>query len=103
MSLVGGTILYLRPNVNSGVPLELSGSEYAGGKIFNRGRFSRSRWPPGTISGATCCEGSEPRKRMFALQRQFQLTEQLAKLGIRFRRNSSTSSTIPIMALPPTA
>lgn len=84
MSLVGGTIL----------------SEYAGGKIFNRGRFSRSRWPPGTISGATCCEGSEPRKRIFALQRQFQLTDQL---GIRFRRNSSTSSTISIVALPPTA
>jgi hypothetical protein len=39
ISLVGGTILYPRPNVNSGVPLELFGSEYAAARSSTALRF----------------------------------------------------------------
>ena len=37
-----GTQLAPRPNINPGVPLEIHGSQFPGGKIFNRAAFSRS-------------------------------------------------------------
>jgi hypothetical protein len=37
-----GTALYPRPNVNLGAPLEPFGSQYPGGKIFNKAAFSVS-------------------------------------------------------------
>src|SRR5262249_19017960 len=35
-----GVSLYPRPNVNPGVPLELFGAGYPGGKVFNKAAFS---------------------------------------------------------------
>src|SRR5262249_39536984 len=35
-----GTALAYRPNVNPGVPLEIFGDQYPGGKIFNKDAFS---------------------------------------------------------------
>jgi hypothetical protein len=39
-SFAAGTILRYRPNVSPGIPLELFGSDYPGGKIFNPAAFS---------------------------------------------------------------
>jgi hypothetical protein len=40
ISFAGGTALASRPNLNGGVPLELYGAQYPGGKIFNKAAFS---------------------------------------------------------------
>ena len=80
--IAGGTVLNPRPNVVPGVPFELYGAKYPGGKIFNRSAFTTP--PKGT-------QGDFPRNYLrgfgasqvdFALQRQFKLSE---KLNLRFR------------------
>src|SRR5262249_34679865 len=38
--IAGGILLAPRPNLNAGVPLELHGSQFPGGKIFNRAAFT---------------------------------------------------------------
>ena len=51
-----------RPNVNPGVPLEIYGDQYPGGKILNR-RPSRPCLPGSrATSGATCCVASVRRR-----------------------------------------
>ena len=61
-SMGNGMALYPRPNINPGVPLELYGSVYPGGKIFNRAAFTAP--PPGNraIWAAMCCGASMRRK-----------------------------------------
>jgi hypothetical protein len=78
----GGTALYPRPNLNPGVPLELYGSQYPGGKIFNSAAFSEPT--PGTQGnfGRNVLRGFGATQADVALQRQFHLTE---KVGLRFR------------------
>jgi len=82
IAIAAGTVLASRPNVVPGVPLELYGSQYPGGKIFNKAAFMPAA--PGT-------QGDFPRNYLrgfaasqvdFAVQRQFKLTE---KLNLRFR------------------
>jgi hypothetical protein len=76
------TELYPRPNVNSGVPLVLYGSQYPGGKIFNKAAFSQ---PPNGRQGdfgRNVLRGFDAVQTDLGLQRQFQLTE---KVGLRFR------------------
>lgn len=74
--------LSLRPNVNPGVPLELHGSQFAGGKIFNPAAFSPA--PPGRQGnfGRNVLRGFDATQADLALQRQFRLTEEL---GFHFR------------------
>jgi Carboxypeptidase regulatory-like domain/TonB dependent receptor len=77
-----GTQLSPRPNVNPGVPLELHGAQFPGGKIFNRAAFSAA--PTGTQGnfGRNALRGFGAWQADVGLQRQFHLTD---KLGLRFR------------------
>jgi Carboxypeptidase regulatory-like domain/TonB dependent receptor len=92
----GGTALYPRPNVVSGVPQVLYGPQYPGGKAFNNtvipgacpgGANQVGAWcpaPPGTQGdfGRNVLRGFGATQADVALQRRFQLTEQL---NLRFR------------------
>jgi hypothetical protein len=77
-----GTQLAPRPNVNAGVPLEIHGSQFPGGKIFNRAAFSAA--PAGTQGnfGRNLLRGFGAWQADVGVQRQFHLTE---RLGLRFR------------------
>jgi Carboxypeptidase regulatory-like domain/TonB dependent receptor len=81
-SNVGGVTLASRPNLNSGVPLELFGPQFPGGKIFNRAAFTAA--PSGTQGslGRNVLRGFGAWQADVALQRQFKLTE---KFQLRFR------------------
>jgi hypothetical protein len=88
VDLVGGllvfssAVVYLRPNVNPGVPLVLYGSQYPGGKIFNSKAFSP---PPAGQQGdfsRNVLLGFGATQADVAVQRQFHLTENLV---LRFR------------------
>src|SRR5829696_2698735 len=75
-----GTQLAPRPNLNPGVPLEIHGSQFPGGKIFNRAAFTAA--PAGTQGnfGRNVLRGFGAWQADVGLQRQFHLTE-----GIRLR------------------
>jgi carboxypeptidase family protein/TonB-dependent receptor-like protein len=77
-----GTQLAPRPNVNAGVPLEIDGSQFPGGKIFNRAAFTTA--PAGTQGnfGRNVLRGFGAWQADVGVQRQFHLTERLA---LRFR------------------
>lgn len=77
-----GTQLAPRPNLNPGVPLELHGAQFPGGKVFNRAAFSAA--PAGTQgnSGRNVLRGFGAWQADVGVQRQFRVTEQL---GLRFR------------------
>jgi hypothetical protein len=77
-----GTQLAPRPNVIPGVPLEISGSQFAGGKIFNRAAFATA--PAGTQGnlGRNVLRGFGAWQVDISLQRQFHLSDRLA---LRFR------------------
>jgi TonB dependent receptor/Carboxypeptidase regulatory-like domain len=77
-----GTQLAPRPNVIPGVPLEIHGSQFPGGKIFNRAAFSSA--PAGTQGnfGRNVLRGFGAWQVDVGLQRQFHLTE---RLRLRFR------------------
>lgn len=80
--IAAGTLLAPRPNVVSGVPLEIHGSQFAGGKIFNRAAFVAA--PAGTQGnfGRNVLRGFGAWQADAGLQRQFYLTERFA---LRFR------------------
>ena len=77
-----GTQLVPRPNLITGVPLEIHGSQFPGGKIFNRAAFSPA--PAGTQGnlGRNVLRGFCAWQADVGLQRQFHLTE---RVGLRFR------------------
>jgi hypothetical protein len=77
-----GTALYPRPNVNPGVPLEIYGAQYPGGKIFNSAAFTAP--PDGQQGdfGRNVLRGFGATQLDFGLQRQFHLTE---KMALNFR------------------
>jgi hypothetical protein len=81
-SFAAGTILKYRPNVNPGVPLELFGPQYPGGRIFNAAAFSAA--PPGQQGnfGRNVLRGFGAFQVDVALQRRFQLS---ARVTLRFR------------------
>src|SRR5262249_3284650 len=81
-SFAAGTILRYRPNVVPGVPLELFGPQYPGGKIFNAAAFSPA--PDGQQGnfGRNVLRGFSAFPIDIAAQRMFQLTE---KVNLRFR------------------
>ena len=81
-SFAAGVALASRPNVNPGLPLELHGKQYPGGKIFNRAAFSPVG--PGMQGnfGRNVLRGFGAWQADVGLQRQFHVTE---KVGLRFR------------------
>ena len=81
-SFAAGVTFYPRPNLVPGVPLELFGSQYPGGKIFNKAAFVAP--PPGTQGnfGRNVLRGFGATQADVAFQRRFAFTEQL---GLLFR------------------
>jgi hypothetical protein len=77
-----GTQLAPRPNLIAGMPLEIHGSQFPGGKIFNRAAFATA--PAGTQGnfGRNVLRGFGAWQADVGVQRQFHLTE---RLGLRFR------------------
>lgn len=71
-----------RPNLNPGVPLEISGDQYPGGKILNAAAFTLP--PPGQQGNfeRNVLRGFGASQVDAALQRQFGVTERVA---LRFR------------------
>ena len=80
----GGVPLYYpRPNVIPGVPMELFGPQYPGGKIFNSKAFTPAT-PAGKQGdfGRNVLRGFGATQADLAVQRQFRVTE---KVNLRFR------------------
>jgi len=80
--VAAGTALYPRPNVNRGVPLELYGSQYPGGKIFNKAAFAPSSNGQQGDFGRNVLRGFGATQLDVALQRQLPFTEHQS---LRFR------------------
>ena len=77
-----GTALYPRPNVNPGVPLELYGAGYPGGKVFNKAAFATPPVGQQGNFGRNVLRGFDATQADIAVQRQFRVAE---KVGLRFR------------------
>jgi len=81
-SFAAGIALAPRPNVNPGVPLELEGSQFPGGKIFNKAAFAAAPAGQQGNFGRNVLRGFGASQLDLALQRQFRIAE---KVGLRFR------------------
>lgn len=79
---VVGATLDLRPNVNSGVPLDLFGAGYPAGKIFNRAAFTSPPVGQQGNLGRNVLRGFGASQGDVGLQRVFRVTE---VMGLRFR------------------
>ena len=77
-----GTALYPRPNANPELPLEIHGTEYPGGKIFNKAAFSTPVAGQQGNFGRNVLRGFGASQVDLAVRRQFQLSE---TVGLRFR------------------
>jgi len=77
-----GVSLMPRPDLNPGVPLEIFGSGYPGGKILNRAAFSPTPAGQQGDFGRNVLRGFNATQADIAVQRVFRLTE---RAGIRFR------------------
>jgi len=77
-----GTALYPRPNANPGVPVELDGTGYPGGKIFNKGAFTTLPGGQQGDLGRNTLRGFGAAQVDIGAQRQFRMTE---KVGLRLR------------------
>jgi hypothetical protein len=82
ITFAAGTALYPRPNVVPGVPLELFGLQYPGGKIFNKAAFTPAPKGQQGNFGRNVLRGFGATQADVAFQRQFSFTEQL---NLRFR------------------
>jgi carboxypeptidase family protein/TonB-dependent receptor-like protein len=81
-NFTAGIALKSRPNVVPGVPLELYGDQYPGGKIFNPAAFVASPAGQQGNLGRNVLRGFGASQIDLAVQRQFHLTE---KVALRFR------------------
>jgi len=81
-SFAAGTVLQYRPDITPGVPLVLYGSQYPGGKIFNKAAFTPALSGQQGDLGRNVLRGFGATQADVGLQRQFHLTE---KMGLRFR------------------
>src|SRR5262249_27186274 len=77
-----GIALFPRPNLNPGVPLELYGSGYPGGKIFNRAAFTATAVGTQGNFGRNVLRGFDATQADIGVQRNFRFTE---TMGLRFR------------------
>lgn len=73
-----GVALYPRPNVVPGVPLELYGSGYPGGKIFNKAAFIAAPAGQQGDLGRNILRGFNASQADLGIQRLFRLTEKAA-------------------------
>jgi hypothetical protein len=80
--VTAGTTFEPRPDVVPGKPLELYGSQYPGGKIFNKAAFTPPPKGQQGDFGRNVLRGFGATQVDFALQRQFHLTE---RVGLSFR------------------
>jgi hypothetical protein len=80
--LTNGTELYPRPSLNPSVPLELSGSGYPGGKIFNKAAFVAPPTGQQGNFGRNVLRGFDATQADIGVQRTFRVTE---KVNLRFR------------------
>jgi hypothetical protein len=79
--IAGGIPLYYpRPNLNPGVPLELFGSQYPGGKIFNRAAFTPAPKGQQGAFGRNVLRGFGATQADVTVQRQFHVTENVSLL-----------------------
>jgi hypothetical protein len=78
----GGVTLSPRPNVNPGVPLELHGTQFPGGKIFNRAAFTATPAGQQGNFGRNVLRGFGASQADIGLRRQFHVTE---RVSLRFR------------------
>jgi hypothetical protein len=78
----GGVRLDARPDVNTSLPLELFGSQYAGGKILNRAAFSAAAAGQQGSLGRNVLRGFGAWQADVAAERLFHLNE---RIGLRFR------------------
>ena len=81
-SFADGAAFKLRPNQVPGMPLELFGSQYPGGKIFNKSAFSTPQQGQQGDFGRNVLRGFGAVQADFAIQREFRLNE---KVQVRFR------------------
>ncbi len=93
----GGIALTPRPNVIPGVPLELEGPQFPGGKIFNKAAFTAAPTGQQGNFGRNVLRGFGAVQADVALQRHFHLTE---KLGLRFRSEFFNIFNHPSFASP---
>jgi Carboxypeptidase regulatory-like domain/TonB dependent receptor-like, beta-barrel len=78
----GGTVLASRPNVIDGVPLELYGPQYPGGKIFNRAAFTPAPAGQQGNFGRNVLRGFAAAQADVAVQRKFEVS---GKVKLHFR------------------
>jgi hypothetical protein len=78
----GGVTLSSRPNLNPGVPLELFGDDFPGGKILNRSAFTAAPAGQQGNFGRNVLRGFGDWQADIGVQRQFHFAE---KLALRFR------------------
>jgi hypothetical protein len=95
-----GTALYPRPDVVPEVPLMLYGSQYPGGKAFNKAAFTPAPTGQQGDFGCNVLRGFGAWQADVAFQPQFRLTE---RVRLRFWGEFFNSSTTQTSALPPTA
>jgi hypothetical protein len=81
-SFADGAEFKFRPNMVPGVPLELFGPQYPGGKIFNSAAFTPPPQGQQGDFGRNVLRGFGAFQADVAIQRQFRLTE---KLDLHFR------------------
>jgi hypothetical protein len=77
-----GVALKPRPNLVPGVPIELIGGGYPGGKIFNKAAFAAAPTGQQGDFGRNVLRGFNAAQADLGLQRTFRVTE---KTGLRFR------------------
>src|SRR5204863_4835609 len=77
-----GVSLYPRPDVVPGVPLELLGAGYPGGKISNKAGFTAASPGQQGNFGRNVLRGFNAGQADLGIQRQFRVTEQMR---LRFR------------------
>ncbi len=78
----GGIALYPRPNMVPGMPLELYGAGYPGGKIFNKAAFAAAPVGQQGDFGRNVLRGFNASQADVGVQRRFRLTE---TVGVSFR------------------
>lgn len=76
-SFATGTAIRYRRDVNPGVPLELFGSQYPGGKIFNKAAFTAPPSGQGNF-GRNVLRGFGATQWNITLRRQFRFTERVS-------------------------
>jgi hypothetical protein len=73
-----GVALAPRPNVNPGVPLELHGTQYPGGKIFNSAAFTLTPAGEQGDFGRNVLRGFGAAQLDLGIQRRFHIAERVA-------------------------